>query len=430
MDFVRLISQNPHISKFEEFSGVLSRSRSDAVRQGSGSDDLKIRRAKQASFSTKEDPMPRPKRIQPKITETTLSDNERAYWHDVARLATELAKQQHSLSKATQKEYENRWKRLCSDQGWDMGRACKNERYLMRAAGIYAYKSLIRKKKNEAERLLKNGLFGNELLPIREMLWAHRMKEVEQLCNELKSFQERDWQIFHDKKDRKQRHKKKPATDLQLEKFYSAANGSMFMPFFLIAEFSGCRGDELGKGIRCVCGSDQTGAYIEFVIESSKCDGRRKGLDVRSVRCYEPKGTDKHVCARWAQLSGLIQATGGSYVAQLRPTPSLSPGQRFTRACVDTAKKAGVSMSAYSFRHRVSAACKAQGDAVNTARVLGHQTTETQRFYGRALRGGALVSPLRLVGDSHGVSIRGNLKRQGPSKRPKSDQKAFRKFKR
>ena len=95
----------------------------------------------------------------------------------------------------------------------------------------------------------------------------------------------------------------------------------------------------------------------------------------------------------------------------------MTAGQRFTQACKFIAKKANVAVAAYSLRHRFSAQIKAStgGNAELVALALGHQTTETQRHYGRASRGGESISPTNAVGVKIcSQVVRGPSTRSGP----------------
>jgi hypothetical protein len=102
-------------------------------------------------------------------------------------------------------------------------------------------------------------------------------------------------------------------------------------------------------------------------------------------------------------------------VVAVEPTESLNTGQRLTKIISHFAKKAGQPISGYSLRHRVSAQLKTSGDSESTAAALGHQTTETQRYYGRSKRGGGGVSPIKVSGvNLSGAPIRGPKQRTGP----------------
>lgn len=349
---------------------------------------------------------------QPTTMQAVASENDLQHWHSVARKATEIAPKR-TLAPATVKEYEQRAKRLHSPEGWDWSRACKRERYLMRAAGIHDYQQRIRAAKNQAERFLKNGVTGDELLSVRRAMWATQLHKVQALCNELQEFKSLVWMEIADPHQRQEgRHKKRPATDRQLVQFYERASRSSFFLHFLVAEFSGCRGQEFEAGIRCEVGQDAQGSFIVFSIESCKCDGKRKGLEVRRVLVRYPHNASKPVQERWeALMAGIAQQPNG--VVSLAPTAHRTAGQRFTRLCADIAKACNLPISAYSFRQRFSAQAKASGDAVSVALALGHQSTETQRHYARRQRSSNQVSPVQIEGIAVDMTPRGPAKRQG-----------------
>ena len=107
-----------------------------------------------------------------------------------------------------------------------------------------------------------------------------------------------------------------------------------------------------------------------------------------------PSGAAEPVKRRWLELAKSVEkSTNGtkkSYIVSVAASEKQTAGRLFSDACKNTARAAGVDVSAYSLRNRFSAQVKQAnpGDAVAVAVALGHQTTETQRHYARASRGG------------------------------------------
>lgn len=327
---------------------------------------------------------------------------EAAYWREV--------------SKGSRQVYEANAAKL--SEGWDMGTARKGTRYAMRAGGLWVMRRQLKRQMSEAKKLLKNGITGKELGPVREAMWAAKVFEAGKLLERIRAFQALPWHAIDDPKAHhlEANHKKRAATDAELVAFYQAADRSEFRNCFLVAEFSGCRGDELGKGIRIEVSKKNGSFALRFFIEGAKCDGKAKGLAVRCVEVEFPSQATKEIKLRFRDLVRLAAKRTGM-VVKLDATAKMTPGVRFTNACKGVAKAAGVDVAAYSLRHRFSAQVKASnpGDAECVALALGHQTTETQRHYARATRGKGGISPMQASGvNIGGVLIRGPATRAGP----------------
>lgn len=255
--------------------------------------------------------------------------------------------------------------------------------------------------------------------PLRQAQWAAKVEEARALLVQIHEFDGLPWARIEDPARRLQdSHKQRAATDAELEKFFARAEGSKYRQAFLVAEFSGCRGEEFGQGVRVEAVKIKGAPALRFFVESVKCDGRKKGLELRGVDVPFPATAAKPVQRRWLELASLAASGKGGCTVKIERTASSTAGQLFTRACADTAKAAGVDMAAYSLRHRFSAQVKQanKGDAVAVALALGHQTTETQRHYGRAKRGAGGISPVQAVGiNLGGHTIRGAAVRAGPN---------------
>lgn len=340
---------------------------------------------------------------------------------DVVRALREEVKQAGPLSPESKKEYERRAKQLRRREadgdneaydGWDMAKAGKSERYAMRAAGIWAMRQQILLKLNEADRAVRSGEGTKEE---REAERGKILAKALKIANKLDAFRAFPWMDYDRNARQEASHKKSAGTDPQVARFFEAVGQTQFRDAFLVAEFTGCRGVELNRGVRIETKQMNGKKALVFFIESAKCDGKKKGLELRELVVPFPSGASVDVQERWNELAAKAKAKGGAIVRMDR-TEKQTTGQRFTQNFRHFAKAAGLSdFSAYSLRHRVSSQTKEMGDAENTALVLGHQTTETQRHYGRAKRGRGSVSPVAHIGiNATGATIRGAPTRTGP----------------
>lgn len=333
---------------------------------------------------------------------------------DLARALREEVKQAKPLAKESQSEYEQRAALLRA--GWDMAKAGKNERYLMRAAGVWTMRQMIRKKLNEADRIIKRGEGVKE---DRDAQRGRILVDAFKIAKKLDAFRDLPWTEGNKAAKQEANHKKRAGTDTELKAFFEAVGESQFRAAFLVAEFTGCRGEELGQGVRVEVQRKKGVPELHFFITGAKCDGDKKGLDLREVVVAFPSGASVDVQRRWGELAKMIK-TGRDLTVRLAATEKQTAGQRMTQNFRSFVKKAGLrDFSAYSLRHRVSAQTKAMGDAENTATVLGQQTTVTQRHYGRQKRGGGDVSPVDHIGvNLSGVIIRGGGVGGGPKPGP------------
>lgn len=354
--------------------------------------------------------MPRPSRIaqQKQTTPAGVSV-------ELLRAIEMEADEWREVGKGTRLAYEAGARKLT--EGWDMGTARKKTRYVMRAAGLWVMRRQLKRSMAEAKKLLKSGSTGQELGMVREAMWAEKVKEAGKLLERIQAFQRLPWSEVDDPKAHylEANHKKKPASDAELSAFYAVAARSQFRDAFLVAEFSGCRGEELGKGVRVEVFKKSGSPALRFFIESAKCDGEKKGLDLRCIEVDFPSSAGKDVQRRWLNLAKLAAGKKAGAMVKVEPTAKAAPGVRFTQACRNTAKAAGVDVSAYSLRHRFTAQMKAAnpGDAECVALALGHQSTKTQGHYARATRGKGGISPVQAVG----VKVPGMQQVRGPATR-------------
>ncbi|WP_337178944.1 hypothetical protein [Hydrogenophaga borbori] len=318
------------------------------------------------------------------------------------------------MSKETRLTYERSFSQLRA--GWDMGLARKKTHYVMRAAGLYCMRKELRQLLRESKKILKNGITGSESHTDRAKLYGEKIAQAAKLLRRIEDFKGLAWGNISDKQAHfhERSHKKKAATDEQLKKFYEAAKRSQFHDAFQLIEFTGARPQELEKGIRVELVKRNDSLALRCTIEGVKCDGKKKGLDIRSVEIPFPQHASIDIKRRWHDLAHKAKS---GLVVRVDKTEKQTAGQRITNAFKTTSKTAGVDVAAYSLRHRFSAQAKQsnKGDAIAVALALGHQTTKTQEHYGRAKRGGADVSPVQVVGiDLDIAQIRGATTKAGP----------------
>lgn len=339
------------------------------------------------------------------------------------------------LAESTTKEYERRAARLIalreSGEPLDIAPMVKRERYLWKAAGAWHFKAKAREALNAADKVWKSKEFASE--GERWKAWRSAVGKVEKAREALERWESLDFAASVDEERRRQaNHKKKPATDSQLSRFFQVVGASKYRPAFLAMEFAGARPEEFAAGVRVEVAKQGGAVGLRFVIEGAKC-GDKKGQPVRSVFVPVPSEAGDEVRQRYAELAKLVKASGRAGLAlKVEKGGTLTAGQKLSRSFSDFASKCGgdgPKLSAYSLRNRFSAQAKASLSSLEeVAQVLGHQSTETQKHYGRRQRGGGRVSPVAVqVGAgvqfepvrSHGRSRSGpsvgNASRASPS---------------
>ena len=323
------------------------------------------------------------------------------------------------VAEATRKTYESKAKQLTLKEdgtgGWDMASACLKSQYSMKAAGQWIMRKKLRALLKRAKQVMKKGETGQEMAPAREAQFAVHMEGVEKLLTKLHAFQALPWGEVEDPARRLEKsHKKRPAKDDELARFFAAAENSQFKVPMLVCEFGGFRGQEFADGIRVEASKKGGVRVLRFYATGAKADGKAKGLDVRCVESTFPAEATIEVQRRWIDLAKLATAEK-TFVVKVERTASMTVGQRMTNAAKMIARKAKVDVAVYSMRHRVSAQVKAAnpGDAVAVALALGHQSIRTQAHYSRANRGGGGISPVQIIG----VQVPGSQVPRGESQR-------------
>lgn len=336
------------------------------------------------------------------------------------RACEDAAAPWNEVSKATRLDYETKTRRLAEPGGYPFHEVTPATRQLYKAAGLWVMRKRLRSILHAAKRA-KKGASGKELFAVRVAMWGAKLEEASKLLDEINALAAVDCKLVSGIDRAQASHKQRPATDMELDAFDAwAEKNSSFREAFLVAEFAGVRGVEFEKGVRVEAGKVGGVPLLRFHIESAKCDGDKKGLELRCVEVPFPAQASEGVKRRWLALAKLASVRKAGHVVAIAPVGASTAGRRFTEACRTASEGAGVKVAAYSLRNRFSAQVKASSAgtpdaAINVALALGHQTTETQRHYARAHRGGGGISPVSIRGvNAMGVQIRGPAQRQGP----------------
>jgi hypothetical protein len=360
--------------------------------------------------------MPRPS----KPAQVTAALPNMAALEVLERACEDAASKWNEVSKATRLDYEAKARRLAAPGGYPFHAVTPATRKLYKAAGLWVLRKQVRSILREARRA-KKGATGKELFAVRVEMWRAKLEQARHLLDQIDTLSAVDCNQVSGIDRAQPSHKQKPATDADLGKFHAwAAEHSSFAEAFIVAEFSGCRGEELGKGIRIEAVNINNAPVLRFHIESAKCDGDKKGLDIRCVEVPYPALAADDVKRRWKTLAKKACQRRSGHVVTIEATDKTTAGDRFSDACRTASRGSGVKVGAYSFRQRFSAQVKASSAgtpdaAVNVALALGHQTTETQQHYARAHRGKGGISPVSIRGvNVMGAQIRGPKVRTGP----------------
>jgi integrase len=344
------------------------------------------------------------------------------------RVSTHRAKAKiGKLTPETIREYRRRNDQL--QAGADIGSSCKKERYLWKAAGEWGFKIKMAALLKEADKVRSaKGM----LEAVRMLGWKTKVEEMERLAKAWDRFStNKVWKAAPAEIVRKQAdHKKQPATDDDLVAFHASKTTlrSQYREHFVAAEFSGARPEEFGGvGVGIELTKYQGKLALRFWIEGAKQGDGSKGQPLRTVLVPFPQSASVQVQQRW---HGLAKNAGASpdkrFFLTVDESAKLTAGQKLSRAFANCAKKmerTGPALSMYSLRHRFSAQVKeSNDDAAHIAELLGHQSTETQRHYGRRRRGGSGVSPGKIVSDGAGQlkDVRNYRDRKGSPVKPKA----------
>lgn len=199
-------------------------------------------------------------------------------------------------------------------------------------------------------------------------------------------------------------HKKRPLRPAQMSKLFDAIpKTSKYRTVFLVASMCGARPEEFAAGVKVEPmrdGKGRTGLKFS-IVERAKHDGDKKGLV--SGEIFVPfDSLSGGMLERARELAATLKASGGKLTCKVAPSQTRTVGQVLTQAIRPFTKKLPFDCSFYSFRQTFSAAAKSsaaaaglspQDAAVMVAEMMGHQSTDTQRFYGRSDRGGGEFSP-------------------------------------
>lgn len=314
------------------------------------------------------------------------------------------------LAASTVAEYSRRWARLCGEGAdADLGSACKRERYLWKAAAEWGFKTELQRLFKEADAVRSD---KTKLEPVRMLGWKAKVQEMKRLAKRWDAFRAVDWSAEPALVVKKQTdHKKAPATDLQLEAFHAlrGVQVSQYRPHFLAAEFCGARPEEFGGrglGVEVVKVDGQPA--LRFWIDGAKQGDGSKGQPHRTVVVPRPTEARASVVRRWDELFALARVGPQKrIVLTVAATASCTAGMKLSRAFSRFAgqmEAQGAKLSMYSLRNRFSAQAKdSNPDPVKVAELLGQQSTETQRHYGRSRRGKSWISPVQAIADGAGT---------------------------
>jgi hypothetical protein len=298
------------------------------------------------------------------------------------------------IKPSTEREYERRAAQIRA--GWKTSNACKNERFLMMAAGDWDYKKRIRALLHAADRILKSKTDADA---IKKIKWKYELEKLAVLVREWENFRAYPWKEHPELIIRAQAdHKKRPASDQQLVQFHDATKKSNYRKHFIAAEFCGARPEEFGgTGVAvdlCVV-KDKQGRDVRalsFAITGAKRgQNGGNGQPLRVPVVPFPFEAGREVKRRWFELANAVkeqrQATNTPLALVVEASEKLTAGQKLTRAFAKFTKGVEGSLSFYSLRNRFSAHAKASVETTEEVAVLlGHSSARTQRFYGRARR--------------------------------------------
>lgn len=348
-----------------------------------------------------------------------------------------------NLADSTRKEYAARAKRLAA--GVDLVGVCKKELAVWKAAAKWAMAERVRQAMNECDKVEKATYandaerwqaFGLAMQKIRDAMAAFEAVKV-QMAGLTPG---RKGEPGNEVAKKEAAHKKRPLTEAETEQFFAALatsqrNGSnQFRAAFLAAYFCGARPEEFAGGVEVrwvvSAGTQQPG--LLFTIRERVKQGEKKG-QARGRLFITVEGVRSPVTKRlFAELVGLVKAAEGAprLLVKIDATANQTPGRRLTTVAAKAARKAFPQAqdrpSFYSLRQTFSANIKAaarerhgadhDAAAEEVAEALGHQSTETQRHYGRMARGGGTFAPKSVLSDAAPVRNYGTGGPEGKAK--------------
>jgi hypothetical protein len=206
---------------------------------------------------------------------------------------------------------------------------------------------------------------------------------------------------------RKENHKKSPAKDKEIEDFWKKVGSDhKYSEAFLIMEFTGMRPEEFKDGveIRSVTLNGKAGMAFSIKNRAKQKEfgtkGHKHGLKKSMFFVEMPNSTTPQaIRERFTKLKKLCtqnQKNGKSWVYKVDGTDSSSVGDLISKSYSKVAKKAGLTISAISLRHRFASNAKASAKdkfpndpkaaAKEVAYMMGQASTQTQLKYGRTNR--------------------------------------------
>lgn len=180
---------------------------------------------------------------------------------------------------------------------------------------------------------------------------------------------------------------------------YAIDNDLKCAPALILLKLTGCRPNELKKGILVSVTEDNC---LKFIIRGSKLNLKQnRGMVMRKIQ-IKLSESDKYKTF----LENYIKSTSENGKST---TITITSENSFSGYISKISKRLWprktYHASAYSFRHQVASDLKNSGmDEVEIAQFLGHASTRSQESYGRKRRRGKGEEPTQnLVGDIVGV---------------------------
>jgi hypothetical protein len=291
----------------------------------------------------------------------------------------------NSLSAASAKQYETAFRYLQA-QNLPLEKIANTARsfYFYRAAWVHHYAREIRTALNAADQAARDK---------QDAIWLGHIESLASSVTHLKQYKPdptsqhlakgtvSKWAVEAEKRTRAgvtlERHSKRTRlrglpTDWRDRMLEGLSKNSKYRDVVAVLSATGARPAEFEKGIKV---SLTTDGLLKFTIQGIKTHDGKYGQDVRSFEVL-PSRLDHHHLVRRLNCSGgelVITAKAGALSDRVR---------QLSKRVFPLLKN---SVSAYVFRHQISADLKASGmDSVDVSAALGHCVDETKGYYGRA----------------------------------------------
>lgn len=169
---------------------------------------------------------------------------------------------------------------------------------------------------------------------------------------------------------------------------YAIENSLKCAPALILLKLTGCRPNEINKGVRVSITDDNC---FRFIIMGSKLNlNQNRGINQRIIK-IKLEESDKYK----SFLENYVKSTsenGKSTTINVKSEKSFSG--YISKISKRLWPRKTYHASAYSFRHQVASDLKNSGmDEVEIAQFLGHASTRSQESYGRKRRRGKGEEP-------------------------------------